>query len=51
MAMACFRGFPSLTRREILSLIFCFCERRTRTFLAMTPTVPVVVTSGRDTTP
>ena len=51
MAMACFRGFPSLTRREILSLIFCFCERRIFLRAAMLPPVSVVVASGRDTSP
>lgn len=51
MAMACFRGVPSFTSSEILSLIFCFRERRTRAFLgaATSHSVAVVTSLGWDT--
>ena len=51
MATACFCGLPSLLRRAILSLIFCFFERRIPIFLATTHPVPVVTRRGRHTSP
>jgi len=50
MATACFCGVPSFTRREILSLIFCFRDRRTFDFLATTSPVSVVGYVVGDTT-
>ena len=51
MATACFCGLPSLLRRAILSLIFCFFERRIRILLAMSAPVSVVARRGRHTSP